>query len=114
MSCYGEIAVLLSPEANKQFIKFISTNTKEDIRQLLKYDVYTNENKETGSKLYKWSFISHHIIDDITNFLGTLDTDLYYYISIFDEYNEINEDGSYSDDELIIYPITYIHIEGEE
>lgn len=114
MSCYGEIAVLLSSEADKQFNKFISTNTKEDIRQLLKYDVYINEDKETGSKLYKWSFINHHIIDDITNFLKTLDTDLYYYIYVIDEYNEVEENGSYSNDVLVVYPVTYIHIEGEE
>ena len=66
------------------------------------------------SKLYKWSFINHHIIDDITDFLETLDTDLYYYIYVIDEYNEVKENGSYSSDELIIYPVTYIHIEGEE
>ena len=114
MSYYGELAIVLSPEVNKQFNKFVSTNTKEDIRQLLKYNVYISENKETGSKLYKWSFINHHIINDITDFLETLNSDLYFYISVFNEYNEIKKDGSYSDDELIIYPVTYIHIEGEE
>lgn len=114
MDCYGEFAVLLSSEADKQFVKFISTNTKEGIRKLLKYDVYINENKETGSKLYKWSFINHYIIDDIIDFLETLDTDLYYYIYVIDEYNEVKEDGSYSNDVLVMYPVTYIHIEGEE
>lgn len=114
MSCYGEFAVLLSSESDKQFVKFISTNTQEDIRQLLEYDVYIGKNKETGSKLYKWSFISHYIIEDIINFLRTLDIDSYYYISVFDEYNEINKAGSYFDDELIMYPVTYIHIKDEE
>lgn len=110
----GEIAVLLSSEVDKQFKKFISTNTKEDIRQLLKYDVYISKNKETGGKLYKWNSVNHYIIDDITDFLETLDTDLYYYVYVIDEYNEIEEGGSYSSDVLVVYPVTYIHIEGEE
>lgn len=114
MGYYGEIAILLSPKANKQFIEFTSKHIDKEVQQLPTFNVLIRENKETGSKLYKWSFLSHYLIDDITNFLKTLDNDLYQYIYIIDEYDEIKEKGSYSDDELIMYPVTYIHIENEE
>lgn len=114
MGCYGEIAILLSPEVNKQFIGFTSKHIDKEVQQLPTFNVLIRENKETGSKLYKWDFLSHYLIDDIINFLETLDYDLYKYIYIIDEYDEIKEDGSYFDDKLIMYPVTYIHIEDKE
>lgn len=114
MSYYEEFAIVLSPEADKQFVEFIFKHTNKEVRHLLVHNTYICENKETGSKLYYWDFINNYLIDNIINFLETLDTDSYQYIYIIDEYNEIKEGGSYSDDKLVMYPVTYIYIEDKE
>ena len=114
MSYYEEFAIVLSPEADKQFVEFVSKHINKEIRHLLVHNTYICENKKTGSKLYYWDFINNYLIDNIINFLETLDTDLYQYIYVIDEYNEIKEGGSYSDDNFIMYPVTYIYIEDKE